>query len=70
MPLLYPDWDMVPLSFEINNFSECAYQAKRYDQCMSNMQISYDKLYDVCFNETASFWTEACRDPKHPMTEQ
>lgn len=69
MPGLYPDWDMVPLSFEVNNFSECSYQANRYDQCMSNMRITYDKLYDECFNASSSFWTEACRDPKSPMNE-
>lgn len=25
MPGLYPDWDLVPLSFEVNNFTECSY---------------------------------------------
>lgn len=33
------------------------------------MRISYDKINDQCYNESAAFWTEACRDPLYPMNE-
>jgi len=49
-----------PVSFTIHNFSECSFEANRYEICMSNMELAWERLNDHCHNNESLIWTEAC----------